>query len=120
VAQEGQLSRNEARSLLTLLLRREQRPLDAAALLEGLTRDFPRNYVFYLELGAMYEDAGELEKALGVFRSVRKKISANEHRLGRMPQRSIEAVDRKIKDLEQQLANRKTTAARLTAPRPAL
>jgi tetratricopeptide (TPR) repeat protein len=120
VAQEGQLARNEARSLLTILLRRERRPLEAAALLEGLTRDFPRNYVFYLELGSMYEDAGELERALGVFRSVRQKVSTNEHRFGRMPERSTEAVDRKIKDLEQQLASRKTTAARLTGPRPAL
>jgi tetratricopeptide (TPR) repeat protein len=120
VAQEGQLSRNEARSLLTILLRRERRPLEAAALLEGLIRDFPRNYVLSLELGAMYEDAGELEKALAVFRSVRQKVSANEHRFGRMPERSIEAVGRKIKDLEQQLANRKTTAARLIAPPPAL
>jgi tetratricopeptide (TPR) repeat protein len=117
VAQEGQLSRNEARSLLTLLLRRERRPLDAAVLLEGLTRDFPRNYVFYLELGSMYEDAGDPAKALTVFRSVRQKISANEHRFGRMPARSIGAVDRKVKDLEQQLANRKTTAAHVS-PRP--
>ncbi len=111
VAQEGQLSRNEARSLLTILLRRERRPLEAAALLEGLIRDFPRNYVLYLELGSMYEDAGELEKALTVFRSVRQKISTGEHRFGRMPERSMEAVGRKIKDLEQQLLNRKTTAA---------
>jgi hypothetical protein len=86
-------------------------------LLEGLTRDFPRNYVFYLELGSMYEDAGDPAKALTVFRSVRQKISANEHRFGRMPARSIEAVDRKVKDLEQQLANRKTTAAHVS-PRP--
>ncbi len=120
VAREGQLSRNEARSLLTILLRREKRPLEAAAVLEGLIRDFPRNYVFYLELGAMYEDAGELEKALGVFRSVRQSVSANSHRFGRMPERSIEAVDRKIKDLEQQLASRKSTAARLSASQPAL
>jgi len=120
VAEEGKLSRNEARSLLTILLRRERRPLEAAALFEGLIRDFPRNYVFYLELGAMYEDAGEVEKALAVFRSVRQKVKTNEHRFGRMPERSIEAVDRKIKDLEQQLANRKTTAARLSASRPAL
>jgi hypothetical protein len=43
VAREGELSRNEARSLLTLLLRRERRPLEAAKVLEGLIRDFPRN-----------------------------------------------------------------------------
>jgi len=113
VAREGQLARNEARSLLTLLLRREKRPLEAAALLEGLIRDFPRNYVFYLELGSMYEDAGEREKALSVFRSIRRKVEANEDSFARMPQRSREALERKIKDLETQIANSNSTAARL-------
>jgi tetratricopeptide (TPR) repeat protein len=116
VARDGQLSRNEARSLLTLLLRRERRPLEAAAFLEGLIRDFPRNYVLYLELGSMYEDAGEREKALSVFQNIRRKVAADEDNLARMPQRSREALDRKIKDLETQIANSKNTAAGLPQP----
>jgi tetratricopeptide (TPR) repeat protein len=119
VAREGQLARNEARSLLTLLLRREKRPLEAAVLLEGLIRDFPRNYVLYLELGSMYEDAGEREKALSVFQNIRRKVAANEDNLARMPQRSREALERKIKDLETQIANSKSTAARLPQPQSA-
>jgi tetratricopeptide (TPR) repeat protein len=116
VAREGQLARNEARSLLTLLLRREKRPLEAAVLLEGLIRDFPRNYVLYLELGSMYEDAGEREKALTVFQNIRRKVAANEDNLARMPQRSREALERKVKDLETQIATSKSTAARLPQP----
>ena len=105
VAKEGELARHEARSLLSLLLRRESRPLEAAAVLEGLLRDFPRNYLFHTEMAAMYEDAGEIEKALAVFRSVRRKVNTNEDRFARMPRRNVEALDRKIKDLETRLAN---------------
>jgi tetratricopeptide (TPR) repeat protein len=103
VAEEGNWNRNEARSLLALLLRREKRPLQAAEVIRGLMRDFPRNYVLHLELGAMYQDAGEKDRALATFREVRSKVNRNEDRFGRMPARAVEALDRKIEKLAEDI-----------------
>ena len=92
VAREGRAARNEARSLLALLLRRENRPLKAAEILRGMTTEFPRNYVLHLELGSMYLDAKQPERALEVFRNALAKVEANEDRFGRMPERTKEAI----------------------------
>lgn len=103
VTREGNLARNESRALLALLLRRERRPLEAAALLRGMIADFPRNYVLHLELAAMYLDAGQLERALEVFSDALAKAQANEDRFGRMPQRTKNALVRKIEEIEKGL-----------------
>jgi len=97
VAREGKLARNEARVLLVILHRRERRPLEAARLLEELIADFPRNYVLGLELGAMYTDAGQYDRALATFRDLLKKAEANAPGYARLPR---EAVKRKIERLE--------------------
>ena len=100
VSGEGNLARNEARALLALLLRRERRPLEAAALLRDMITEFPRNYVLHLELGSMYLDAKQPERALEVFRRALAKTAANEDRFARMPQRTKDALIRKIEEIE--------------------
>ncbi len=110
VAAEGDDLRTEARVLMTLLHRRESRPLDAARVLEELIRDFPRNYVLRLELGSMYLDAGEKEKGLEVFRTAKRMVQANEQRYGRMPERLQKAIDRKIEELVEQLSQTQASA----------
>jgi len=110
VAAEGSDLRNEARVLMTLLHRRESRPLDAAQVLEELIRDFPRNYVLRLELGSMYLDAGEKEKGLEVFRTAKRMVQNNEQRYGRMPKRLQKAIDRKIEELVEQLSQTRASA----------
>lgn len=100
VSNEGKLARHEARVLLAILLRRERHPLEAATILEGLGQDFPRNYVFRLELGAMYQDAGDQERALAVFREILALHARNAPGYGRMPQRVVDALDRKIEEIE--------------------
>ncbi len=103
VTREGNLARNESRALLALLLRRERRPLEAVALLRGMIRDFPRNYVLHLELASMYLDAKQPVHALEVFRDALAKAEANEDRFGRMPQRTKNALVRKIEEIEKEL-----------------
>ena len=99
VAEEGERLRNEARVLLTLLYRREGRPLQAAKVLEGLIDEFPRNYVLRLELGSMYADAEQPRKALEVFQNAQRMVHADEQRYGRMPERLRKALDRKVQTL---------------------
>ncbi len=103
VAEEGNYARNHARSLLAILLRREKRPREAAEILEGLRADFPRNYVLSLELASMYQDADENQLALSVFRGAKMKQLAGAPGYGRMPARTVQALDRKIEVLEKTL-----------------
>ena len=108
VAREGRYARNDARVLLVILYRRERRPLEAARLLEELIADFPRNYVLGLELGSMYSDAGQFDRALVTFQDLLRK--ADEHAPGydRLPR---QAVQRKIARLEAQLAGHPRTGS---------
>jgi tetratricopeptide (TPR) repeat protein len=100
VADKGTLIRTEARVLLSLLYRRERRPLEAAKLLEGLIAEFPRNYVLRLELAAMYEDAQEFDRALEIFRETQDMVRNDKHRFARLPERLRKALGRKIEELQ--------------------
>jgi tetratricopeptide (TPR) repeat protein len=104
VADKGTLVRTEARMLLTLLYRRERRPLDAAELLEGLIAEFPRNYVLRLELAAMYEDAQKFDNALEIFLRTKDLVDQDAPGYGRMPERLRGALERKIKQLREKLS----------------
>lgn len=103
VAEEGDLLDVEARMLLALLYRREHRPRDAAALLENLIAEYPRNYVLRLELASMYLDADETEKGLGTLLGAEQMVRRNEHRHARMPTRMRDALARKIEAVQQEL-----------------
>ncbi len=100
VAREGSRVRDEARSLMALVHRREGRPLEAASMLASLLRDYPRNYVLQLEMAAMYLDAGDEAQALVVFKDVQRKYEADEQRFARMPPRLARALERRIEELE--------------------
>lgn len=70
VAREGNYERENARVLLAVLYRRERRPLDAARIAESLITRYPRNYLFRLELAAMYSEGGQADRALDTLRSL--------------------------------------------------
>ncbi|MBI1353344.1 MAG: tetratricopeptide repeat protein [Acidobacteria bacterium] len=110
VADRGRSLRNEARVLMTLVHRRESRPLEAARVLEGLIEDFPRNYVLRLELGSMYLDAGEKKQALEVFRTADRMVRNDENRYARMPERLRKALGRKIEELVEELSQTQARA----------
>ena len=97
VADDGSQMQTEAKVLLTLLYRRESRPLDAARVLQELIRKYPRNYVLRLELGSMWLDAQEKEKGLEIFQSTKRMVEQDENRFrthAGSPQESAGAQDR--------------------------
>ncbi len=85
VAREGDRQRDNARFLLAAIYRRERRPADAIPLLEGLIRDFPRNYLLRMELVQMYSDLGDKQKALAVVREIERLKKEGAPGYGRMP-----------------------------------
>jgi len=97
VAQNGKYDRDAARVLLTVLYRRENRPLEAVAVLQSLIADYPRNYFFPLELAAMYSDAGEPELALSTLKSLLQKMDENLSGYRSLPR---ETVRRRIELIE--------------------
>jgi hypothetical protein len=110
VAQQGKYARESARVLLTVLYHREKQPLIAAHILEGLMADYPRNYMFGLELAFMYSEAGQLERAVTVLKMLLQKADENAAGYLQLPR---ETVRRAIQALEErQLAGHRTDAAR--------
>jgi tetratricopeptide (TPR) repeat protein len=104
VADEGDQMKIEAKVLMTLLHRREHRPLEAAKVLEELIAAYPRNYVLRFELGGMYLDAGRQEQALDVFETSKRMVDRDEQRFARMPDRLKQALERRIESLKQEIA----------------
>lgn len=86
VWREGKLNRADAGILLATVYRRERRPADAVRVVEALAKEFPRNYLFWFELGQMYSDLGEKEKALAAIGEVEKlKQRTNTRALAALP-----------------------------------
>lgn len=110
VAREGERFQTEARVLMSVLHRREKRPLEAAEILAGLIEDYPRNYVLRLERASMFVDAGEEARALAEFREIRSLVQADRHRLGRMPKRLREALERRVESLAEAVEQKTKTA----------
>jgi len=98
VAKEGNYERNSARVVLALLYRREKRPLEAAQVLEGLTADYPRNYLFGIEMASDYADASQPDRAVGVLKTLLAKADLNPASYRLLPR---EAVERKIQSCRQ-------------------
>ena len=64
VGEKGRINRYDAQVLLAAIYRREKKPAQALALLNGVINRFPRNYLFRLETVQMYSDLGQKEEAL--------------------------------------------------------
>jgi tetratricopeptide (TPR) repeat protein len=107
VAQKGKYDRDAARVLLAVLYRRENRPLEAARVLQSLIIDYPRNYLFSLELASMYSDAGQPERALGTLKSLLQKVDENSSGYRSLPR---ETVQRKMELIEARRLTRRRNA----------
>jgi tetratricopeptide (TPR) repeat protein len=64
VAEHGNADRIDATTILVAIYRREKHPENAIPLLKDLIARIPRNYLFRLELAAMYCDLGDKSKML--------------------------------------------------------
>lgn len=104
VAREGKYERDGARVLLSVLYRREKRASDAAQVLETLMREYPRNYLFALELASSYSENGEANRASSILKNLLQRADQNAAGYRRLPR---EAVRRKIELLEARLAARR-------------
>lgn len=90
VAAKGTLNRMDARVILGVVYRRERRPADAIPLVEELIRQFPRNYLFRLELAQMWSDFGDSAKALEAIDAVDKLHRAGVTGYGTLSQAKID------------------------------
>ena len=70
VAERGRVNRADAVVLLESVLRRERRPAEALPMMLNLVREFPRNYLFHLEVAYLYGDMSEKPAALAALAEV--------------------------------------------------
>jgi tetratricopeptide (TPR) repeat protein len=103
VARQGNYERDAARVALAVVSRRERRPKDAAAILEALMMDYPGNYIFGLELAAVYSDADRPERALDILKSLLQRA------YDRFPR---ERVQLQVEALEGKLSAQRDASAR--------
>lgn len=79
VAREGDNNRVDAMILLAVAYRRERHAEKAVPLLQSLISQFPRNYLFPLELVQMYGDLGKKDEALAVLAAMKNAPPAKVH-----------------------------------------
>ena len=72
VAAKGSTNRTDAAILLCVVYRRERRSADAIPMLERLIAQYPRNYLFRLEIAQMLSDLGRREQSLAVLSEVER------------------------------------------------
>ena len=69
----GILSSVEARTALALFLRREARYSDAIAVMQSLRQEYPRDFLFCLEVANLTKDVGNGHEAIAEYRALLKK-----------------------------------------------
>lgn len=69
---KGVDSKVDAAVLLATVYRRERRPSDAVPVLRWLIANYPRNFLFRLELAQMYSDLGDKKQALAAIDEVER------------------------------------------------
>jgi tetratricopeptide (TPR) repeat protein len=115
VAEKGRVNRIDAQILLCAVCRRERRPQRAVALLEGLIRRFPGNYLLPMELAQMYSDMGDKEKALAPLRELERQKRSGASGFAQLRMEKICYAEGTIEfwynDLDTALANMKQAAA---------
>jgi tetratricopeptide (TPR) repeat protein len=70
VAKSGEMARQDARILLTVMYRREKRYGDALTTMHLLAEAYPRNYIFPLEIASLHRGAGEIDQAISHYEQV--------------------------------------------------
>jgi tetratricopeptide (TPR) repeat protein len=78
VTREGHWARDEAQNFLAILYYREKRYPEARRLLEGLSRAFPRNYVFPQEIARTYKAQGDWASAARVYDEILAKYAVGQ------------------------------------------
>jgi tetratricopeptide (TPR) repeat protein len=66
----GVITSVEARVCMMLFLRREAKYLEAEQIAEGLVAEYPRDFLFHLEVANLQKDKGDASKAISSYRNV--------------------------------------------------
>jgi tetratricopeptide (TPR) repeat protein len=66
----GVITSVEARVCMMLFLRREAKYQEAEQIAEGLVKEYPRDFLFHLEVANLQKDAGDGPKAISSYREV--------------------------------------------------
>ena len=69
-AEHGVTTSVEARTALALFLRREANYAEAAQWNESQKREYPKNFLFWLEAANLRKDAGKAQEAIGLYRAM--------------------------------------------------
>ncbi len=87
VAAKGERVRYDAKVLLCVIYRREDKGVSVKAvpLLRELISAFPHNHLFYLELVQLYSDLGEEANVRGVFQEMEQRMAADPDFFHAMP-----------------------------------
>ena len=89
VMREGRWTRADARIVLVALYRREKMYPQALALLDGLTRAYPRNFLGSLEMAAIDEAQNNWPAAAKVYDALVQKLTTHEPGYEVMPAATI-------------------------------
>ncbi len=76
VTEEGHWAKEDAKSYLAILYFREERYTEALAILRGLARSYPRNYVIEQQIARIYKGAEDWKSAALVYDSILARHSA--------------------------------------------
>ena len=74
VVEWGDGARQDAQILATVMYRREKRYADARRMLENLASDFPRNYIFPLEIASIHRAADGIPEAIRAYEQVLERV----------------------------------------------
>lgn len=89
VSQSGVRNQRDAQILLCALYRRENQPMRAVPLLQGLIVRYPRNFLLRLELSQMYSLAGDKANALRAVEELARGKTNHAPGLDRLPWEKI-------------------------------
>jgi tetratricopeptide (TPR) repeat protein len=103
-AESGDHAKQDARILLVIMYRREKRYPDARRTLLQLAQEFPRNYIFPLELASVSRSEGEEKQAIREYEQVLEDIRRGKPGFAEAPAARIHfelgELDWKAGDLE--------------------
>jgi tetratricopeptide (TPR) repeat protein len=68
--QRGIITSVQARTALMLFLRREGKYAEASEIADSLRKQYPRNFLFWLEQANLYKDAGQADQAIADYRAL--------------------------------------------------
>lgn len=75
VGQDGTINSVSARTALALFLRREGKYADAIQVVDGLHRQYPRNFLFTLEQANLLKDSGQGPPSIAAFQALIRQAS---------------------------------------------